>query len=90
MIFSLGQRVRTVQVLFGLAGVGSITIMTSVSVYVAIWYVLFWAGVALYALQFISFNLKLFDWWPNYFGYREVQHVLLAGAFAAHAVAVFI
>jgi hemolysin III len=45
---------------------------------------LFLTGVGLYAIQFAIFSLEDSDPWPNVFGYRELQHVILVAASDTH------
>jgi len=68
-------------------GALAITVMFSIDMGSNNWTFLFWSGVALYFLQFLSYNLKWFDVFPGKFGYRESQHLILLLAVMCHTVA---
>jgi len=48
----------------------------------------FWLGLMLYLLQFAIYAGKKPDLWPEHFGFRELQHVLLLWATTLHSVVV--
>lgn len=54
------------------------------------WLACFWVGVVVYSVQQLTYSCRWFDVYPQRFGFREVQHLLLAGAFGLHAIATFI
>lgn len=58
-------------------GVLAVAVMLPVDKGSGGWTFLFWSGVGLYLLQFLSYNLRWFDVFPDKFGYRETQHVIL-------------
>jgi hemolysin III len=76
-----------VYVVTGLLAVAVMIPVQSKSIF---WTVIFWSGVGIYALQLLSYNRKWFDFFPERFGYREVQHLMLLAAVCCHAVAMFV
>jgi hemolysin III len=74
-------------VVYAATGLLAVTVMAPVELQSSTWGILFWSGVGLYALQLFSYNRKWFDFYPEKFGYREVQHLILLVAVGCHASA---
>lgn len=71
-------------------GILGIVAMSSVGIPSTWWLVAAWLGVTLYALQLFVYNLQWLDFYPERFGYRESQHLILLMAVSCHTIAAFI
>jgi hemolysin III len=74
-------------VVYVVTGLLAVVVMVPVSLQSIWWSIIFWLGVGLYVLQLFSYNRKWFDFFPERFGYREVQHLILLVAVGCHALA---
>ena len=74
-------------VVYVVTGLLAVVVMVPVTLQSLGWTALFWLGVGFYALQLISYNRKWFDFYPERFGYREVQHLILLAAMGCHTIA---
>jgi hemolysin III len=77
-------------VVYTVTGLLAVMVMLPVSLGSIWWGLIFWLGVALYGLQLFSYNKKWFDFYPERFGYREVQHLILFVAVMCHTLAALI
>lgn len=74
---------------YAVTGLLAVVVMLPVDLQSFWWFILFWFGVGLYGLQLFSYNQKWFDFYPEHFGYREVQHLILLAAVGCHTFAAF-
>lgn len=72
---------------YAVTGLLAVVVMVPVNLDSFWWSSLFWLGVGLYGLQLFSYNRKWFDFYPERFGYREVQHIILLAAIGCHTLA---